>query len=399
MNSRQSTCVSDICPVCDSTDIVIFVETSDVPVHCNLLWESREQALRAPRGDIKLGFCGGCGHVFNIAFNRDLMKYSREYENSLHFSPRFQEYARSLATRLVRDYDLYDKDIIEIGCGKGDFLVMLCELGKNRGIGFDPSYVDGRIEKAPKGQVTVIQDFYSERYANYSADMICCRHVLEHVQFPRDFLNSVRRSIGSRLSTVLFFEVPNVMFTLEHLGIWDLIYEHCGYFTGGSLACLFNSCGFDVTRLSDGFKGQFLCIDAMPADDQTDSTASRWNGSKEVADHVSTFAHRYNNKLNDLRYQLERMKHEQKRAVVWGAGSKGVTFLNMLKLRDQIRYVVDINPNKQGMHVAGTGQKIVEPGVLREYRPDMVIVMNPIYLKEIQYIVTQMNLSSDFISV
>lgn len=398
MNSRQSPLVLDICPVCDSTDISVFVEINDVPVHCNLLWPSREQALRAPRGDIRLEFCKACGHIFNIAFDPDLMKYDQEYENSLHFSPRFQEYARSLATRLIQHYDLHNKDVIEIGCGKGDFLIMLCELGQNRGTGFDPSYVDGRIESAPEHQFTIIRDFYSERYAKYNADMICCRHMLEHIQFPRDFLNSIRRSIGSRLDTVVFFEVPNVMFTLRDLGIWDLIYEHCGYFTFSSLAHLFSSCGFNVTRLKDGFEGQFLCVDAMPAEDQTDSTASQWNGSEKVSDRVSMFAHRYSNKVEDLRCELERMKHEGQRTVVWGAGSKGVTLLNTLKLQDQIRYVVDINPNKHGMHVAGTGQKIVEPKFLQEYRPDTVIVMNTIYLSEIRNIMTSMQLSSNFIS-
>lgn len=399
MNSRQSPCVSDVCPVCESTDIAVFFEISDVPVHCNLLWPSREKALRAPRGDIRLGFCKACEHIFNISFDPTLMKYDQEYENPLHFSPRFQEYATSLATRLIRRYDLYNKDIIEIGCGKGDFLIMLCKLGQNRGIGFDPSYVDGRIENASEGQVTIIRDFYSERYADYNADMICCRHVLEHVQFPRDFLSSIRRSIGIRLNTVVFFEVPNVIFTLRHLGIWDLIYEHCGYFTFSSLAHLFNACGFNVTALKDAFEGQFLCIDAMPTTGQTDSKASQWNGFEKVSDHVSMFAYRYSNKVDNFRCELERMELEKKRTVIWGAGSKGVTLLNTLKLQDQISYVVDINPNKHGMHVAGTGQKIVKPEFLREYRPDTVIVMNPIYLKEIQNSVMRMDLSSELLSV
>jgi len=399
MNNRQSTCVSDNCPVCDSTDIDIFVEISDVPVHCNRLWPSREDALRAPKGDIRLGFCVACGHIFNIAFNSDLMKYSQEYENSLHFSPRFQEYARSLATRLLQDYDLYNKDIIEIGCGKGDFLMILCELGQNRGIGFDPSYVPGRIQNPAKGRFTIIQDFYSERYANYNSDIICCRHVLEHIRFPRDFLNSVCRSITRQSGTVVYFEVPNVMFTLKHLGIWDLIYEHCGYFTLRSLAHIFDACGFHVTRLKDGFEGQFLCIDALPVEGLSHLEENNCNSPEETADYVSAFADRYNSKIEELKCMLERMQDKKQRVVIWGAGSKGVTFLNTCKLQDKIEYVVDINPAKHGMYVAGTGQKIVEPEFLRQYRPDTVIAMNPIYLNEIQRIILRMKLSSALISV
>jgi len=80
-----------------------------------------------------------------------------------------------------------------------------------------------------------------------------------------------------------------------------------------------------------------------------------------------------------LEKELEQIKGKGQRAVVWGAGSKGVTFLNVLNIQDQIEYVVDINLRKQGMYIAGTGQQIVPPEFLRNYQPDVVIVMNLIY--------------------
>ena len=43
-----------------------------------------------------------------------------------------------------RRYDLREKDILEIGCGKGEFLTLLADLGNNRCIGFDPGYHEGR---------------------------------------------------------------------------------------------------------------------------------------------------------------------------------------------------------------------------------------------------------------
>ncbi|GAF94206.1 unnamed protein product, partial [marine sediment metagenome] len=80
-----------------------------------------------------------------------------------------------MASRLIKRYNLYEKDIIEIGCGKGDFLLLLCELGNNRGFGFDPSYENERSNSEVAGQITFIRDFYSERYASYQADLIYCR--------------------------------------------------------------------------------------------------------------------------------------------------------------------------------------------------------------------------------
>src|SRR5215813_2478046 len=115
------------CPACNHEGMDVFIAIENVPVHCNLHWSSRETALNAPRGDIRLGFCDTCGMIYNLAFDPRRMGYTPAYENSLHFSPRFQAYAQELATRLLERYRLRGKNIIEIGCGQGEFLSMLCK--------------------------------------------------------------------------------------------------------------------------------------------------------------------------------------------------------------------------------------------------------------------------------
>jgi SAM-dependent methyltransferase len=386
----------DKCPVCNSTGIVVFFQVFHVPVHCNVLWSAQDAALRAPKGDVRLGFCGDCGHVFNLVFDPALMEYTQDYENSLHFSPRFQSYAGWLAARLVDRHDLHNRDIIEIGCGKGDFLKLLCELGGNRGVGFDPSYVPQQGVGEAAERITVIQDLYSERYASYKADFICCRHVLEHIQSPGDFLITVHRAVGDRSGTPVFFEVPNGLFTLRDLGIWDLIYEHCSYFSPSSLSRLFAACGFDVCDVAETYEGQFLCIEAVPGEGLVNSRPNPRDDPAGLARDVASFADRYRGKIRNWHRHLGRMARGGQRAVVWGAGSKGVTFLNLLETQGQIAYAVDINPRKQGMYVAGTGQQIVPPEFLREYQPDVVIVMNPVYEDEIRQFTGGLGLAPEF---
>jgi SAM-dependent methyltransferase len=386
------------CPVCRATNTAVLLESQQVPVHCNVLWPTRDEAIRAPRGDIRLGFCEECGHIFNLAFDPQLMEYTQVYENSLHFSPRFQQYAKSQAEHLIEQYDLLDKDVIEIGCGKGEFLNLLCELGNNRGVGFDPSYVPDQGEKVSE-QVTVIQDFYSERYASYQADLICCRHVLEHIQFPRAFLSTVRRSIGDRFGTIVFFEVPNVMYTLRDLGIWDLIYEHSSYFSTGSLAHLFESCGFEVCHLAEAYDGQYLYIEGLPSKGSPYSFDDFNSDLEQMNSLARTFAEKYRNKVERWQQNLEHIRQTRRRAVVWGGGSKGVTFLNVLKTQGQIACVVDINPRKHGKFIAGTGQKVVSPEYLRDYQPEVVILMNPIYKSEIRRQVANLGLTPEIVVV
>ena len=212
---------------------------------------------------MQLGFCRTCGHIFNSDFDLKFLDYSQAYENSLHFSPRFQQYAEELAQDLVERHDLHQKRIIEIGSGQGDFLRMLCGLGHNRGIGFDPSYVPDPTIHSVGAQIEFVQDFYSEKYIDHEADFIYCRHTLEHIDDPVAFMETVRHAIGQRDITV-FFEVPNGLFTLQDMAVWDIIYEHCSYFTAHSLANLFVRTGFRVTRLQTAFDGQYLLVEGRP---------------------------------------------------------------------------------------------------------------------------------------
>lgn len=388
------------CPVCMSSGVFIFADILQVPVHCNLLCPSRADALISPMADMRLGFCRICGHIFNEAFNPDHIEYIQDYENSLHFSSRFQQYAETLAADLVKRHGLYEKTIIEIGCGRGDFLRLLCELGNNRGVGFDPSRAPDWDSNTANHQMTFIRDFYSERYAGYRADMICCRHVLEHIQFPRDFISNIRCAIDDRINSVVFFEVPNVMFTLKDLGIWDLIYEHCGYFSISSLTHLFETCGFKVSRITEAFGGQFLCSESVSSKGQldVDRTLFQNNTPDQMESYVRAFSDKYNNTVKKWRHDINRMRKDCKRAVIWGVGSKGVTFLNTLKSESHIEYGVDLSIYKQGKYIAGTGQKIMPPDFLKTYEPDVVIVMNPIYIEEIKKLMNQMKLSSQVIS-
>ena len=374
----------DTCTACGASTIRSFVHIANVPIHCNLLWPNRDAALTAPRGEITLAFCEACGHVFNRTFDPVLMEYTQAYENSLHFSPRFQQYADALAVRLVERYGIRNKDVIDVGCGKGDFLAMVCEHGNNRGFGFDPSYVPENMAPEKAARMTIVQDFYSSKYAGTKADLITCRHVLEHIRQPREFVRNVRETVGERMNTIVFFEVPNVMYTLKDLGIWDLIYEHCSYFSVPSLREVFRACGFTVKELHELYEGQFLGIDTVAASRAGTGLDPATREDVRVVDgFVRTFSDEYAAKVTLWKGRLHTWNAAKKKVAVWGGGSKGVTFLNVLQPGETVGCMVDINPRKQGMFVSGTGQAVVGPEYLKTYKPDVVIIMNPVYREEI----------------
>jgi hypothetical protein len=227
------------CPVCDSVGLERFFRVAAVPAHSVVLLESHQQAMDVPTGDIHLCLCEFCGSITNVAFRDIADVYNAKYEETQGYSPTFSRYVAELAQQLIAEFDLRDKTILEIGCGKGQFVTAMCEFGMKSGLGIDPSYVDGRIESPAVERVSYIKDFYGEAYAHLDADLFCCRHTLEHVAAPfEEIVKPVAKAIADRERRLLILDVPDTRRLLAEGAFWDVYHEHCNYFTGPSLTTL-----------------------------------------------------------------------------------------------------------------------------------------------------------------
>lgn len=382
-------------PVSGDRDAVLFFEARGLPAHSNVLYSDRESALAAPRGDIRLAFFPASGMVFNVDFDPRRMEYDEQYDNNLHHSPRFREFASALAAELVERYGLEEKTIVEIGCGKGRFLELLCRAGRNRGFGFDRSY-EGP-ERRDDVDLTFVRDWYGERYTDLRPDFVCSQHVLEHIDVPLEFVRAIRKAIGDRAEAAVYCEVPDAMWTLRDLGIWDIIYEHCSYFTPPSLGRAFEEGGFEVLRLESRFGGQFLSVEARPAN--RSSITDRSREIEEVGRLAESFGERHRSRVAEWSERLERWANEGRRVVAWGAGSKGVTFLNSVPGATLVEAIVDLNPNKQGRFVPGAAQPIIAPESLVARKPDAVILMNPNYRTEIERQLDELGIDAELCPV
>lgn len=388
------------CPACGGTETRGFHHEEAIPTNSCLLLSDRGEAERYPRGDMELRFCGDCGFVANARFDQGLSEYSARYEETQGFSARFNDFARDLAKRWVEKYSLAGRTVLEIGCGKGEFLEMMCEAGVQRGIGIDPSAHPERLNSEAASRIEWITDFYSESYSHLQADAVVCRHTLEHIAPVGDFMRMVRAGIGDRLDTIVLFELPDVKRVLEEVAFWDVYYEHCSYFSAGSLARLFRSTGFEVLDVSLDYDDQYLLIEARPTDQPAAGDPFDIESDMDaLSEAVDNFEQSYRATLQAWRSQVTEVVADDGRVVIWGAGSKGVAYLTSLSIQDEIQYAVDINPHKQGMFMAGTGQEIVAPDFLATYRPDLVVIMNPVYLEEILRDIERLGLSTKVVAV
>jgi len=340
--------------------------------------EARSEALLAECGTIDLVLCPNCTHIYNRAFESERVKYAPGYENSLGFSPRYLEYLRATVERLVCTHKLQGKLIVEIGCGSANLLSLLCGRGGNYGIGYDPSQAS-RFFRIGDGSIEIRSQSFNAMDLSPS-DFVCSKHVLEHLEELQWTLRQAQCIL--RKGGAGYFEVPNGLAIFRDYRIWDLTYEHVSYFSPLSLQRALSDAGFSVVRVESSFGGQYLYAEAF-----VDAEIASARFAADIGVNVpKDFATAFGAMLDRWKDKIASMVAQGRRVVLWGAGTKAVGFLNMLGIGADagVEYVVDINPRKTGRYVPGTAQRIVSPEYLRDYRPDVAVVMNPEYLGEIQ---------------
>jgi SAM-dependent methyltransferase len=384
-----------MCPVCGGTSPFLFLERAAVAVHQNLLMRDAPSARQIARGRLAMHCCPDCGFIYNAAFDPARLSYGRDYDNTQTYSPVFETYVDALVDHLVHERNVRDCRVVEVGCGKGVFLRKLVELpdARNTGVGFDPAYVG--LEIALEGRLRFERRCYDEAAADTPADVVICRHMIEHVERPVELLRSVRRALGESSQARVFFETPCVKWILEHRVIWDFFYEHCSLFTAESLSSAFEAAGFSVDAVRHVFGEQYLWLEARPA-------------NRPVARSVNAvdspaLARRFAQTEADCRAAWERQMRRLAGAgpvALWGAGAKGVTFANLIDPdATLIDCIVDVNPAKQGLFLPGTGHAIVAPRTLGERGVGVAVVLNPYYHAEIEQMISQLGLKTEVIDL
>lgn len=373
------------CPACEATGLVQFHAVDGVPVNSCLLVEDEATARDFPRGDLRLSRCPECGFVTNTAFEPARSVYSEDYEETQGFSPRFRHFIEELSRDWVGRFNLEGKHVVEIGCGKGEFLVEMLRAGAGTGLGIDPGVRPERVPDDVADRVRWVRGFFPADLPELNADAVVCRHTLEHIGPVREFMEQIRTAIGDRRDTAVLFELPGTQHVLDKAWFWDTYYEHCSYFTAGSLARLMRRTGFEVLDVRPAYDGQYLLAEARPADvPAPGEPLPVENDMDAVARGADHFAASCDRVVESWRTRVRQVADAGGRTVIWGSGSKGVAFL--AALGDDARHVtaaVDINPYKHGRWMAGTGHRILAPKELVDVRPALVIAMNSTYLAEI----------------
>ena len=327
-------------------------EQRQLPIFQNRMYDTAEEAMSCPKGDMRLVEDLTSGLVYNAAFQAELMVYDAHYQNEQAVSPLFQEHLKMVAGIIERT--MGRESIVEVGCGKGFFLELLLAKGFDIS-GFDPTY---------EGMNPRVMKHYFKTGVGVRGKGLVLRHVMEHIQNPVRFLQQLKEANGG--SGKIYIEVPVFDWICEHRAWFDVFYEHVNYFRISDFHRMFG----EVIESGTIFGGQYLYVVAdlstirTPKIDMNDRVKFPSNFTEPLLKNASA-----NNA-----------------SAIWGGASKGVIFALLKGRHDQpVNMVIDINPAKQGKFLAATGLQVMSPSQAMAKLPagSTLYIMNSNYMKEV----------------
>lgn len=384
----------NICPVCGGCDLILLTERQ-IPPFQNKLFTSFDEAVNVHIVFLSMVVCETCGLVFNRTFDTEINRYDSDYCNDQEASSIFKKHRKYFTEFIYQNYLKPHDVILEIGCGfNGNYLKEFIQYASApcKGVGYDPSFIGESCIELPQEDGSVRQvNYYAEYFTQNSflyeePNIVIARHLIEHLPEPTILL----KNFSSLKSNPVFcIETPDVSWIFENVAWYDFFDEHCSLFSDVSIMVLLYYFGLEVLEIKHVFGRQYMQVFAKKSKSDfhlpllTDSIKSLLQKAKK---------YQRLEQENMLHwYSLISNRKEKGNCVIWGGGAKGNTFLNLFDPeRTYISFVIDINPQKWGKFIAGTGHQICPPEEIIDKNISTIFIMNPNYKDEIQEILKQL---------
>lgn len=335
---------------------------------------------------LKLKVCTNCWLVQTEDYARADELFRHDYAYFSSTSTSWLAHAADYAEMITHKLGLDDASfVVEVASNDGYLLRNFVAKGIPC-LGIEPTA--STADAAEKLDVPVLREFFGLDLAQKltasgkQVDLILGNNVFAHVPDINDF--SAGLSTLLKPGGVITLEFPHLMRLIEGIQFDTVYHEHFSYLSLHAVQRIFEQNGlkvWDVEELSThgGSLRVYACHrncsrTVEPAVSRILEMEKRFGICR-----VSTYSG-FQAAANSLKNNLLGFLLEQSRAgktvAAYGAAAKGNTLLNYAGVKpDLIPFVCDAASSKQGKFMPGSHIPILQPEVLKERKPDFVLIL------------------------
>ena len=311
------------------------------------------KSLESDKGvDLEVWQCSGCGLV---QLSNDPVPYYREVIRAAAFSPEMIDFRRKQFGSFAEEYFLKGKKVIEIGCGRGEYLSLMQACGvKAYGLEYSAESAAQCVKNGLKVSKGFIQNS-TDRLNDAPFDAFFILNYLEHLPEPNSALAGIYNNSAD--NAVGLVEVPNFDMILRNNLFSEFIGDHLFYFTKDTLAAALKLSGFEIINCNVVWHDYIISAVVKKS-------------------HSTPPGQGLHSLVTSGKLDLSRFYKHQALAII-----------SLLKLAGKIKYVVDSAPFKQGKYTPATHIAIVSPDALNSDPVDAIIIMAASYSDEVAGII------------
>jgi SAM-dependent methyltransferase len=251
-----------------------------------------------------------------------------------------------------------------VGCGRGEYINLLNNAGTTKVSGIE--YAKRSVDAARETGAHIYQGYFDSDFEipkDFKFDGFTIFSFLEHWPNPNQGLQMIHAALSE--DAVGLVEVPNFELILKKSLYSEFTTDHIFYFDKKSFTFLLEKNGFEVISIESIWYDYILSakVHKRPLLD----VANFLKIQGKIKSQLSTFLNQYNKDT----------------VAIWGAGHQALAVIAMANVANQIKFIIDSAPFKQGKFTPATHLLIVSPEHLISNPPEAVIVMAAGYSNEV----------------
>ena len=304
-----------------------------------------------------------CEHCGLVQLKNKPVSYYKEVITAAGFSDSAKITRKDEFGKIINKYNLNGKKALEVGCAKGYLVGVLNELGlEASGIEYSQDNVDFAVanhQNVIKGYLLDLDKSFEREF-----DFVISINYIEHQPDTKQFIKKIHSILKD--DGICYITAPSLEYILETDTLYEFVADHLVYFTKKMFELAFAYNGFDV-------------MECGIINNKNDVFVIAKKRSFKKIDGIENV----NKVILEIRKVVKEYKQEGKKIAVWGAGHRTLALLSLAKLQD-IEFIVDSAPFKQGKYAPIIHKKILSPMKLFDSDVEVILVMLPgIYPDEV----------------